>query len=93
MESGTEWQEKESDVKLRLQQGQGAFSFISKVSESGKYHAGCHYKGLRISFSKPRIESMTKEFGVSVNGFSRKKSGFSMSCFEATPEYMLSMPV
>jgi AraC-like DNA-binding protein len=91
MEADAEWQEKESGARLRLQQGQGAFSFIRRVSETCEYQEGLHYKGFRISFSESRIESLAEGFGVSANQFSRRKSGFSISYFEITPECRIAI--
>ncbi|MDR1909670.1 MAG: AraC family transcriptional regulator [Spirochaetaceae bacterium] len=86
MESGMDWQETESRLRMRLQTNQGAFSFITKTIETCEYQAGRSYKAFRINFAKSRIEKITEEFGFAINGFSQKNSNFCMSYFETTPE-------
>jgi AraC-like DNA-binding protein len=86
MGSNMEWQEEESGAQLRLQSGQGTFSFITSILETGEYQAGERYKSFRVNFSNSRMERMVEEFGIEADPFSRKKMNFSMSCFETTPE-------
>ncbi|MDR0400624.1 MAG: AraC family transcriptional regulator [Treponema sp.] len=91
MGSNMEWREEESGALLRLRPGQGTFSFITNTLEAGEYHAGEHYKSFRVNFSNSRMERMVEEFGIGMNSFSRKKTNFSMSCFETTPECRIAI--
>jgi AraC-like DNA-binding protein len=86
MGSSTEWQEEESGARLQMRSGQGTFSFISHVVETGEYQAGEHYKSFRVDFSPPKMERMVGEFGIAISAFARKRTNFSMSFFEITPE-------
>jgi AraC-like DNA-binding protein len=86
MGSNMEWREEESGAQLRLQSGQGTFSFITNILETGEYQAEEHYKSFRVNFSNTRMERMVEEFGIEVDTFSWKKTNFSMSRFETTPE-------
>jgi hypothetical protein len=52
MGSDVEWQEKESGIQLRLEQGQGAFSFINRISKTCEYQAGQQYKAFLL-LSRP----------------------------------------
>jgi AraC-like DNA-binding protein len=91
MESNMEWQEEESGVQLRLQSGQGTFSFITNILETGEYQAGEHYKSFRVSFSNSKMERMLGEFGIETKVFSQKKMNFSMSYFETMPECKIAI--
>jgi AraC-like DNA-binding protein len=86
MGSNMEWQEEKSGAQLRLQSGQGSFSFITNVLETCEYQTGEHYKGFRINFSNSKVERMVEEFGIKINVFSQKKTNFSMRHFEIAPE-------
>jgi AraC-like DNA-binding protein len=91
MGSGTEWQEDESGARLQLRSGQGTFSFITRVIETGEYQAGKHYKSFRVNFSPSKMERMVEEFGIAINTFARKSANFSMSFFGITPECRIAI--
>jgi AraC-like DNA-binding protein len=91
MGSNMEWREEESGERLRLQSGQGTFSFIANILETGEYQAGEQYKSFRVNFSNPKMERMVEEFGIEATTFSRKKMNFSMSSFETTPECRIAI--
>ncbi|MDR1180323.1 MAG: AraC family transcriptional regulator [Spirochaetales bacterium] len=91
MGSNMEWQEEASGARLGLQSGQGTFSFIAHILETGEYQAGEHYKSFRVNFSKAKMERMVEEFGIDIHTFSRKRMNFSMSSFETTPECKIAL--
>jgi AraC-like DNA-binding protein len=91
MGSNVEWREEESGAQLRLQSGQGSFSFIANVLETCEYQAGEQYKSFRVSFPNSKMERMAEEFGIKINTFSRKNMNFSMSYFETTPECKIAI--
>jgi AraC-like DNA-binding protein len=84
--SDMEWREEESGTPLQLRSGQGSFSFITNVLETCEYQTGAQYKSFCVTFSNAKMERMVEEFGIKPGPFSRKKTNFSMSCFETTPE-------
>jgi AraC-like DNA-binding protein len=86
MGSNMQWEEEESGAQLRLQSGQGAFSFVVNVLETCEYQTGEHYKGFRVNFSNSKVERMVEAFGIKTNVFSQKNMNFSMSYFETAPE-------